>query len=176
MKADDRERAIRLENGTCVFDKMNLDRLNVKGNGRPFPLSLNMDTLVYYHSGEIYDFVYDPDLPDSSHLAFMLDNVKFNFDQNANKGWITEVKLDHSSPFQIVSDNDIVAVDPSERLPWYIEKFPKSYECRSEMNSSLATLLTEIRIDNSNEASSLKFMQIHFSVADEVVGVKFSYK
>lgn len=176
MKADDKERAIRLENGTCVFDTMNLDRLYIKGNGKPFPFVLNMDTLIHYHNGEMYDFTYDTTLPDSSHLSFMLDNVKFYFDQNKNKGWITEIALDHSSPFQIFSDNNLVVIDPSERLPWYIEKFPKSYECRAEINSSITTLQTEIRIDNSVETSDLKFMLLHFSVSDQVVGLELGYK
>ncbi len=175
MKAEDKERAIRLENGTCVFDKMNLDNVVVKGNGRPFSMMLNIDTLLYYHKGELYDFIYDPVL-ENSHQAFKLDNVKFNFDQNKNNGRLTEIKLDHSSPFQIVSENDNFVVDPSKRLGWYIEKFPKSYACRVEINSNITTLMTEIRIDNNIERSDLKYMLIHFSVADEVVGVNFSYK
>lgn len=175
MKADDKERKIRLQNGTCEFNRMNLDKSVVKGNGRPFPMMMNIDTLLYYHKGELYSFVYDSSLA-NSHESFMLDNTKFYFDQKKNIGCMTEIKLDRSSPFQIISDNNNVIVDPSERLPWYIEKFPKSFECRTEINSSIATLVTELRIDNSEENSSLKFMLIHFSNADQIVGVEFSYE
>jgi hypothetical protein len=174
-KADDKERSIRLENGTCVFDKLNLDRLLVKGNGRAFPLMMNIDTLLFYHKGELYDFVYDTSL-ENSHQSFVIDNVKFNFDQNKNRGLVTEIKLDHASPFQFVTEKGNVILDPSERLPLYIEQFPKSYECRTEMNSNITTLMTEIRIDNTVKGSALKFMLIHFSVADQVVGVDFAYE
>ena len=175
MKADDKERAIRLENGTCVFDKMDLDKLLVKGNGRPFHVEMNIDTLLYYHKGELYNFVYDSN-SSFGNQSFMLDNVKFSFDQNKNRGSLIEIPLDHSSPFQLVSDNNRLVVDPSEHLPWYIKKFPRSYECREEVNSNIATLRTELRIDNSVEGSDLKFMVIKFSVADEVVDVAFNYE
>ena len=44
------------------------------------------------------------------------------------------------------------------------------------MNSNITTLMTEIRIDNTVKGSALKFMLIHFSVADQVVGVDFAYE
>lgn len=173
-RKEDSEINEKLEQGTCIFDRVNLENLFINYNDKSFKSILNLDSLKLKFSEQLSKITINNTDTVYAIKTIRIDNTIFTFYQKANLAAIKSIEFDFSSQFNFTINNNIVFT-PEYKLEDFKVQYPKSYVCKLNHATSWNKEQYALRIDNSNFESKFKCIVLYFNDTENLVYIEFHY-
>lgn len=171
-RSEKRERETKLEQGTCVFDAVDLTAMSIGHNGMPLKFMEKLDYLKQRYP-EAFRHV-----PSSATYRkgrqIRIANTELTLEERGDFFRITQLGFDLSSEFQLTIPAK-TPINCDYTLPQFNTEYPNSYACRETFLHTSKTEHVIVRIDNTRADSELQFILLYFNFMEKLYQAEFIY-
>lgn len=173
-RKEEKERNERIEQGSCEFDKVDLENLRINYNGNSFKSVLDLDSLKLKFYDQLAKLTFSNADTAYTLKSIRVDNTIFTFYTKGHLAAIKSIELDFSSQFSF-SINNNTAFTPEYKLEDFKIQYPKSYSCRLNQSTSWKKEEYELKIDNKEINSKFQYILFYFNNAENLKYIEFYY-
>jgi hypothetical protein len=173
-RKEEKERKEKIEEGTCEFDRVDLENLKINYNRKSFKSVLDFDSLKLKFYDQLAKLAVNNTDTSYTLKSIRVDNTIFTFYVKGRLAAVKSIELDFSSQFSF-SINDSIAFTPEYKLDDFKAQYPKSYACRLNHATSWKKEEHALKIDNTNYNSKFKYIVFYFNNAENLVYLEFYY-
>lgn len=173
-RKEEKERNEKIEQGTCEFDRVDLENLRINYNGKSFKSVLDLDSLKLKFYDQLAKLAVNNTDTSYTLKSIRVDNTVFTFYAKGHLAAVKSIELDFSSQFSF-SINDSIAFTPEYKLDDFKAQYPKSYACRLNHATSWKKEEYALKIDNRDFNSKFQYIVLYFNNAENIVYIEFYY-
>lgn len=173
-RKEEKERNEKIEEGTCVFDRIDLENLTINYNGKSFNSILDLDSLKLKFYDQLAKLTVNNTDTAYTLKSIRVDNTVFTFYTKGHLAAVKSIELDFSSQFSF-SINKSIAFTPEYKLDDFKAQYPKSYACRLNKATSWRSEEYALKIENSDFNSKFQYIIFYFNNAENLKYIEFYY-
>lgn len=171
-RLEKKEREVKLEEGSCEFDAVDLTEMKIDNNGI---LINTIEKLAYLRTyyPEPLSHILDKD---SLHRdqKVRISNTEVTLSVYGDFIRMTRIGLDLSSEFQL-NIPDKKPMNCRYTIGDFRADYPQSYKCRETFMYTAKTENVIVRLDNMDAGSELEFILLYFNFTEQLYQVELFY-